>query len=154
MRAAKGVVFEISRPSEIVRLPVVPGGATASHVTASVSYPAFLDIEHGTHALAGVTAYMPGDLSFGAGRDAQPAHAWLVSSSFFSVLGGLPAAGHMFAAHDGMPVRGGACTASSRSTPSSAPKNSPFASRSVRARVTFCKPSADPASGRCCRGSR
>ncbi|MGH7648690.1 MAG: ADOP family duplicated permease [Gemmatimonadaceae bacterium] len=93
----------VRNPGEVVRLVLAfrSASGSTSYSSGSFNYPTFLGLERNAPAFAGVAAYTAADLSFGAGSDAVVARAWLVSSTFFSVLGIAPTAGRTFATADG-----------------------------------------------------
>lgn len=94
----------VQDPARVVRLLLTSRTAAgvAGSVSASLNYPTFLDVQKGVSDFSSVAAYTQGDLSFGTGQSAVPAHVWLVSSGFFAALGVVPHLGRLFAA-DALP---------------------------------------------------
>ncbi len=64
------------------------------------SYPMFMDLERGQHALTGLAAHVPFDASLAAGGQPFTGQAALVSGSYFPTLGLRPALGRLLGRED------------------------------------------------------
>jgi len=96
----------IHEPDHVARLVVVSpnpiGGAPLAGK--STNYPTLLELERGVSAFESVAGYSGAALSYGAGADAVPLRAAMVSASYFSVLGVTPTLGRFFSPADGFPT--------------------------------------------------
>lgn len=95
----------VSEPDRIARVLVAfPNSGSGTTFSASVSFPAVLDLQRSCSSFESAAAYSTLTLSLGVGSSAAEIHASLVSPAFFSVFGATPAVGRFFTPQDDFPA--------------------------------------------------
>ena len=94
-------------PESLVRVYARPDGQPRPDGLGLVSYPVFLDLEHGVTALRSVAAHQYETIEIGAaGQTPRRGHVEVVSGNYFDMLGVTASIGRVLTQNDDRPIGG------------------------------------------------